>query len=283
MSDYKNSKWASEILKLQNEEGSWGYFHTLGKQGKTPITTEQALRRLLILGYNINDEPIQRCVSYMNDCLLGKKQIPDRREKLHDWDIITKLILSTWIRKFTKDCYAANKIADIWTDIISYAFVDEVYNHDKYVEAYENAFGIKPKGGRLVDFVNFYQISLISDCLDERTESVVIDYILSHNSGIYYIYESRLSVLPETFEGKKASRYIGAIELLAEYKKSRSKLNFVIKWLNENKNENGKWDMGKTANDKIYFPLSNSWRQISTREADCTYRIEKLIRKISTG
>ena len=29
------------------------------------------------------------------------------------------------------------------------------------------SFQIKPRGGRLVDFVNFYQVSIISDCLDE--------------------------------------------------------------------------------------------------------------------
>jgi hypothetical protein len=281
MSDYKNSKWASEILGLQNENGLWGYFHTLSEPGKTPITTEQALRRLFVLGYSIIDEPIQKCVSYMNDCLLGKKQMPDRREKIHDWDIFTNLMLSTWIRKFTKDCDSANKIADIWANIISSAFVDGAYNHEKYIAAYQSASGIKPKGGRLVDFVSYYQISLISDCLDERIESVVFDYILNHDSGIYYIYDTCLSVLPETFESKKASRYLGAIELLAKYKKSKGKLSFVIEWLNANKNENGKWDMGNTVNDKVYFPLSDNWRQKSIREADCTYRIEKLIREVS--
>jgi len=70
--------------------------------------------------------------------------------------------------------------------------------------------------------VNFYQVSLISDCFDERIESAVFDYILNHNSGIYYIYDSCLSVLPETFESKKASHYPGAIELLAEYKKAKA-------------------------------------------------------------
>jgi hypothetical protein len=281
MSDYKNSKWASEILNLQREDGSWGYFHTLSEPGKTPITTEQALRRLYILGYSIADEPIQKSVAYMNDCLLGKKQIPDRREKLHNWDIFTQLMLSTWIRKFTKDCDPANKIADIWANIISLAFADGGYNHDKYVAAYEEAFGIKPRGGRLMDFVNFYQVSLVSDCLDEPIESLVFDYILNHDTGIYYIYESRLSDLPEAFESKKASRYLAAIELLVNYKKSKGRLSFVVDWLNENRNENGKWDMGSTVKDKVYFPLSDNWRKRTSREADCTYRIEKLLWHIS--
>lgn len=281
MSDYKNSKWARQILELQKEEGLWGYFHTLSEPNKTPITTEQALLRLYILGYSIEDEPIQRCVSYMNECLLGKKQMPDRREKLHDWDIFTNLMLSTWIRKFTKDCDAANKIADIWADVISSAFADGAYDHEKYAKAYKSAFGIKPKGGRLVDLVNFYHVSIISDCLDERTEAAVFDYILNHQFGIYYIYGNRLSVLPESFESKKASRYLAAIELLAKYKRNKGKLSFVIEWLNGNRNENGKWDMGSTVKDKVYFPLSDDWRQKNTREADCTYRIEKLIREVS--
>ena len=45
---------------------------------------------------------------------------------------------------------------------------------------------------------------------------------------------------------KKASRYLAAIELLVNYKKSKGKLSFVVDWLNENRNENGKWDMGST-------------------------------------
>ncbi len=70
---YKNSKWAKEILCLQYDEGMWGYFHTLSEPRKHPVTTEQALRRLQILGYTIDDEPIQKAVEYMNDCLIGYK------------------------------------------------------------------------------------------------------------------------------------------------------------------------------------------------------------------
>lgn len=44
--------------------------------------------------------------------------------------------------------------------------------------------------------------------------------------------------------------------------------------------DDGKWDMGKMVNDKIYFPLSHDWRRKEIREADCTERIEKIIRKL---
>jgi hypothetical protein len=100
MTDYRNSKWAAEIIELQKDDGSWGYFHTLSNPSKrNKITTEQAIRRLEILGYTINDKPIAKVVSYMQDCLTMKKELPDRREKVHNWDIFTSLMLSTWIKK----------------------------------------------------------------------------------------------------------------------------------------------------------------------------------------
>ena len=185
---FKDGKWANAIIKLQKPDGSWGYFHTLSEPKKAPMTTEQALRRLSILGYTIEDGCIARAVSYMNDCLIGEKQTPDRREKLHDWDIFTSLMLSTWIRRFTKDNPAANKVAEKWVMLIKTAFTGSVYDHAAYVSAYLDIFMMKPNGGCLLDFVNFYQVSLISDCLDEKTEAAVFDYILSHENGIYYIY-----------------------------------------------------------------------------------------------
>jgi hypothetical protein len=274
---YKDSIWAKEIIARQNREGSWGFFHTLSEPRKYPITTEQALRRLQNLGYTIDDEPIEKAVSYMSDCLAGKKQIPDRREKLHDWDIFTNLMLSTWIRRFTNDIDKANLVAETWSNIITYAFLKGKYIHDEYVNAYETAFGMKPRGGRLVDFVSFYQVSLISNQLDESTESKVFDYILDKEDGIYYIYDRCLSVLPDSFISKQASRYLGAIELLSSYRNNISKLKFVTDWLKRNQNQHGYWDMGSGVKDNIYFPLSNTWRKKKNREMDCTNRIKKLL------
>ena len=217
---YKDSIWAKEIIMSQNREGSWGYFHTLSEPNKYPITTEQALRRLQILGYTIDDEPIQKAVSYMSDCLAGKKQTPDRREKLHNWDIFTDLMLSTWIRRFTNKINKANSVAETWANIVTQAFSKGEYLHADYVNAYVSAFGMMPRGGRLVDFVSFYLVSLLADQLDESTESKVFNYIMNNEDGIYYVYGQRLSVLPPTFTSKQASRYLGAIEIISLYRRN---------------------------------------------------------------
>ena len=278
---HKDTKWAKEIIALQEDDGKWGWFHSLSQFYSSPITTEQALRRLLYLGYTIEDDCIKKAVSYMNDCLIGKREIPDRREKLHDWDIFTSLILAAWIRIFTKDNLNANAVAQKWSEIISTAFANGEYNHETYVKAYHEVLGLKPNGGRLIDFVNFYPISLLNDYLDEKTEAAFVEFILNKETGIYYIYDRKVYTLPDAFKSKNASRFLGAIELLSKYKTGKMKLQFVVDWLESNKNQYGKWDMGSSVNDKVYFPLSDNWRKKDTREADCTERVSNLINNLS--
>ena len=277
---HKDGKWAKSIIALQEPDGKWGWFHSLSQFYDAPITTEQALRRLERLGYTIEDECIQKAVMYMDDCLVGKNTIPDRREKLHNWDIFTSMMLATWIRRFTLDNSNANKVAKQWADIVSCAFAGGSYNHGDYATAYQENFGIKPNGGRFVDFVSFYPISMLADSLDYGTEETLLDYVLSKEDGIYYVYDKKLTTLPCSFESREASRYLGAVELLSKYASAKGKLQFVVDWLNANRNIHGKWDMGKTANDKVYFPLSDDWRKQEIREADCTERIDNLLREL---
>lgn len=279
---HKDGKWARHIISLQEDDGKWGWFHSLSQFYNSPITTEQALRRLERLGYTIEDATIQKAVSYMDDCLTGKRTIPDRVEKLHDWNIFSSMILATWIRRFTPDNQNANKIANQWASIISHAFANGIYDHKEYITAYQDTWGIRPNGGRLIDFVSFYPISMLRGCLDRQAENALVYYVLNKEDGIYYIYDKKLAQLPCCFESRETSRYLGAIELLAEYQYAREQLAFVADWLIGQKNENGTWDLGKTANDKVYFPLSDDWRKESTREADCTERIGALLRTISS-
>lgn len=274
---HKNGKWAKNIIALQEPDGKWGWFHSLSQSYDSPITTEQALRRLERLGYTIEDACIQKAVMYMDDCLTGKNSIPDRREKLHDWDVFTSMMLATWIRRFTLDNPNANAIAKQWAEIITSSFAEGVYDHNAYILAYHETFGMKPDGGRLVDFVNFYPISMLTNCLDRSTETALVDYVLFKEDGIYYVYDKALSTLPLRFESREASRYLGAIELLSNYASAKGQLHFVADWLLDNRNSNGKWDMGKTVNDKVYFPLSDDWRKQKTRETDCTERITALL------
>ena len=275
---HKDGKWAKQIISLQDSEGKWGCFHSLSQFYDASMTTEQALRRLEILGFTIEDPCIQKAVSYMIDCLEGRKAIPDRWEKVSDWDVFSNLILATWIRRFISDCDPANEIAGKWSKVVTAAFAHGSYDEVSYEAAYRDI--LEPKYGRINGFSMFYPVSLLYGCLDTKTERAMLQYLLQRESGIYYIYDRKLSDLPEYFASREASRYLGAVELLSGYSTARYYLGFVVDWLLTHRNTRGKWDMGSSVKDKVYFPLSDDWHRRDIREADCTQRIDKLLSKL---
>lgn len=277
--DCKIGKWAQQILALQQPDGSWGQFHSMSKTNGYALTTEQALTRLQRLGFTIQDDCIQKAVIYMEHCLKGELFIPDPREKLHDWDIFTSLMLAARIRLFAEECEAANATAQQWADILTAAFRTGEYNHEHYLAAYRAAFGQTPpkKAGRLVDFVHFYPIALLPGFLDAETEAAAVRHILQHEGGLYYIYEKPLHRLPETFASLQASRFLAAIELLARWPAAKEQLSFVKDWLLQNRDADGGWDMGAAAKDNLHFPYADSWRRAEVRRADCTRRIRRLL------
>jgi hypothetical protein len=277
---FKDGKWAKEILDLQYQNGSWGYFHTLSKPtSKQPLTTEQALRRLEILGYTINDKPIQKAIKYLQNCLSGKDNIPDRAEKQLDWEKFRDLMISTWIKRFIPDDKCVNDLSKKWAKIVEGSFVDNEFNQNNFDLLFYKVL-CYDKTKKSIRFMTFYPISLVSNNLSKDIEPVFFKHILNYDKGItYFNYAKPLNILPQHFESKETSAYIREIELLTEYKNINCKkqLIFVKKWIQNNKINDNEWDMGKEAKDGIYFPLSDSWKLKEDRIKDCSYKINQLL------
>lgn len=273
---------ARRIMEKQLPDGSWGQFHSLSMQARREkgITTEMALRRLQNLGFTMQDACIRRAVAYMDACLHGENNIPDPREKTHDWDAFTQMMLATWIRRFTQENPAANAVAHTWADILTAAFAGEVYDPTAYCTAFAKSFGHPPRGGRFVDFVSFYPVSLTAGLLDAQTEKKVIRYVLQHPQGMYYICDGPLNKTPDVFASVQTVRWLYAMELLAEHPGAKAQLGFVKEYLLQNRDADGMWDLSSAAKDGVTFPLSDSWRKAETRKADCTARILRLMKKL---
>jgi hypothetical protein len=287
MPDYKNGKWAAQLIELQKDDGSWGDFHTLAMptSGKA-IATEQAINRLGRLGFTKDDPPIQKALAYMHGCLADTSKIPDYREKRLDWDIFVELMLAVWIRRFTCDDSLANSIAEKWRVITDAAFQTGRYDPDAYINTFYEV--MKPKYGAVKRHKEvlrpnyYYPVSVLAGEIGENIEKAYFDYVIDSKTGYYYTYQGALAQPPRDFHSKEASRYLAAVELYCEYpnRYCKDKLRFVVDWLNANKNTNGKWDMGAAVKDGTCFPLSDSWRTAELRERDCTYRIENIIRAL---
>ena len=284
MSDYKNGKWAKKIIELQKDDGSWGYFHSLAMPTSgNAITTEQAINRLRRLGFTKEDEPIQKALAYMHNCLANTSLMPDPREKRMDWDIFIELMLSAWIRKFTDEDALANDASKKWRTVVEAAFQNGQYDPDVYIntlyELMKPKYGTVKRHKELLRIDYYYPISLLAGEIDERIERAFFDYTMDSETGYYYGFVGSVLHPPSDFCSKEASRYLSAVELYCDYpnRYCKEKLKPAIDWLNANRNANGRWDMGAGVKDGTYFPLSDSWRTAELRETDCTYRIEKII------
>lgn len=283
MAEYKEGRWARELLARQSEDGLWtNYFHTLSfPVTSKEMTTEQSLRRLYHLGFTLEDEVIARTVAVLDAALAGDRQLPDRREKVIDWDVFTDLMLATWVRVFTQKSERANAVALTWARILDAGYASGAFSEPDYRAAYTAVFGQPPKGARFIDPFSFYTVSLPSGLLSDDTRRAALRHLLARPGGIYYVAGGPLSQTPD-FASKAAVRYLNAIELLAPYvdKNSDHDLLFVRDWLNENRLPDGRWDMGPAARDNVSFPLSDSWRQKNARIDDCTHRISRLYERL---
>lgn len=279
--EHKAGKWATKILAERHEDGMWGNFHTLSRPVKgRPITTEQAIRRLYRLGYSIEDEVIKNVVDRMVLCIRDQQKIDNYFEKTHDWRLFEKLMLSAWIRIFDSQNPYALEVARGWGDIVEKAFARGTYCREDDIEAFTKQHGRRPQSGFETGFGMFYHAVLLQGVLTPKTERMFLDYYLSKQDGMYYIYDKRLNQVPGEFASRGASCYLAAMEVLAGYETAKEKLSFVIEWLNDNKDENGQWDFGPKANDGVYFPLSDTWRKAEDRKRDCTERVNRFLNKL---
>ncbi len=273
------SKWVLDIVNHQWNDGSFGQFHSLSQYSSSPITTEQALRRLLILGLDKEDEPIQKVLHYMERYLLGEIDLRDYKEKKHDWSLLTRLFVSTWILKIDKTNSHALKIAENWAKIVSYAFINGDFDEKSYKEAYYEVHQSDRKK-YMWGLKNFYVVSILSGILSEVISSRFINYIIKSNNGIYYVYDRCLNHYPKEFKSKLTSRFIHAYEVLSDYPSVKKEFKGFVKWIKAQVLSDGFWDMGQNVKDKVQFPLSRSWRKPLYRKIDCTVRIQRILYKI---
>ena len=279
---FKEGKWARQIIDLQNEDGSWGtYFHTMAVPvKKTQLTTEQALRRLWILGFDKGDRVIKRTLNYMRSCLLGERKVDDYSEITHDWPLFTQLMLSAWVRVFDSGDHLANSFSKRWAKVIEASFQSQEFDESVYLRKYADEFGKRTRGARELDPTSFYHVVLLRDMLSSEIEAKYLEHILAKPDGVYYVYANAVSQTPKVFASKETSRYLTLLLLLSEYGLFGMKFGFIRQWINANKDETGQWDLGIAAKDGVIFPRSDSWRTAADRAADCTDEITLLLNRL---
>lgn len=276
--DLLSAKWVKVITDQQCEDGSWDRFHTLSADSKTRISTENAIRRLLLLGLDIQDEPIRKVFAYMGAYLKEELDYRDRKEGLSDWKELMQLFTAAWMLNIDSRSKMAGRIADKWAELITRSFTGITFDFGEYSKAFLDIFHVKA-GKRVWDIESFHIVSIIKGRISPETEKKFVEYILSNEKGIYYVGNGRgaLSNVPENFMSRETSRYLFAHLLLADYPYYRNNCGFVVDWLMKNRGEEGLWDLGPKVKDHVFFPYSDSWRNPVNRKIDSTLYVQKYL------
>lgn len=245
-----------DLIKNQKQDGSFGAFHSMSKGNQ--ITTEKALNRFFYLGLDKNNPVVEKTLSYVKKCFDGELEIPDRKEKVLQWDVFEKLMFGAWLVFFNVEHDRVKNLQLIWADIIRESVKDGKFNVDLYKTNYQRSFGKLKSGQRVIDPTSFYMVNFLRNQLDEYTSMAYFEHIME--KGIYYIYNKNLYELPKVFDNKNTIFYLLAIRFAASYARNGEKLNFVKRWLCDNLAQDGFWHMENVKTDGIIFPTSSSWR-----------------------
>ena len=190
-------------------------------------------------------------------------------------------MLAAWMRLFVPDDALAFPIAMMWAEIITLSFKDGVFDEAAYANEYRKRIPVLHYGERLIAISQFYMVNLLKGLLDPETERRFVDHIINNPGGMYYVYDKRIADLPVSFESRQTSSWLAALEHIAGYSCAKVKLSYAVKWILEHKDTNGEWDMGASAKDGVYFPVADSWRRPEDRKADCTARVNSLLKLLS--
>lgn len=208
-------------------------------------------------------------MAYMESYLRGEIELRDRVEKKHDWTLLTRLFVSTWLLKFDRENKLARAEAEKWAAVVTAGFKGHAFDYDAYLKAYKRL--LQPETGKSIwGIQNFYVVSLLSNELTRPVQEKFLNYIMSDEEGIYYIYDGCLQTCPSAQNAKQTLRFINAHELLSVYEEYPKHAGYMQTWLNEMKTETAVWDLGAKAKDGVQLPLSESWRKKRNREIDCT-------------
>lgn len=264
-----------DLALRQNHDGGFGRFHSMSSDSS--VTTEKALRRFLFLKLDKDYSIVKKCLEYLKRCLYKEIIVPDRREKVINWDVFEELMFSTWLNIFKVNDEKVTSIQSVWKSVIENSIVDNKFNFKEYKKQYRLMFG--EKGLREICPSSFYMVCLLTNKLSQNAKQAYFEYIMEQ--GIYYIYDKNLYEFPSIFDSKNTIYYLFAIKLISPYANSKDELNFVKTWISKNSSFDGYWDMPNLKPDGIVFPRADNWKKYENKLEDVNNFINEVLFALS--
>jgi len=281
----KKSKWVCLLQNTQQADGTWGRFHTRDTRLKQPFpTTEIAITIALDTGLDKNDPIVHKALGRILDYVDGKTSWPDPAEK-HD----NPLAWLVWVQHFSAAVVAQidqyhpslGKFWSLWAEALKAAFHSETYDRKREIEALNTLLKCRMKDP--VPFHKKYPLLILSATdqrLPERLERMLLSFVMNSPTGIYYVYDRKISLLP-AIHSKGFWSWVRAQKMLSRFRLWRELSEDAVNWIWDQRTKEGFWDSGSKTARMPYssFPLSESWRRPENRIIDCSVELLTLLSK----
>ena len=279
----KSSRWIKILQDSQWEDGTWGRFHTQDTKVKQPIpTTESGIRIALDSGLDKESPILQNSIDFIVDHIDGRAEWRDWPEK-HDnpaaWFIVTPYLSAANLALIDNEHPKLGNFRNTWVTIAATAFASGTYDREVEIQTSNRIMNCERK--ELAAFHNMYSLILLSatrERLRPSLERLILEYVMSKPDGIYYLYDRKLSEMPDV-RAKKFWIWLYTQLLLSRFPLWHEYAGSFVAEIWAQRDGQGFWDFDKGIGRKPYtpFPLSESWRGRGNRTIDCSVVVLKLL------
>lgn len=274
-----------ELYETQEENGTWGRFHTQDSAIKKRfVTSECAIERALALGLDLESPLLRRTVGFLTAHIAGQAAWSDPPEK-HDnpqlFPYFTRLVSAANLALIDTRHPMLDEPRGIVVEMLKIAFRSGAYRAEDEITARTEVTGIvsKTSGSFLLCKYGLLLLSSTGRALPQELEDCLLDYVFHRPNGVYYMYDHNLSnYLP--IDSPKFAGWLATHDLLSRFPGWKRHGEQVIEWIWSQRNADGFWDFGSRAYKGYYFPLSTDWRRKEDRVIDCTVRVLALLNRL---
>jgi len=265
----------------QKPDGGWGGFHSRSELPRRMIaSTEVGVERAVALGLDQSHPILRKASRYIIDIMEGHRRFPDRHEKNDRWQTGMRLFLASTLSLI----HPSNPVLDadrrLWCEIAARTFQSGKYDEQDEIEAHAELTGASVRHSYLV-LNNRYSLNILGsvrELLPSKIEKSLLDWLWKRDDGIGYLGVSLGEVPPHARAGP-FDRWFSSLELLAScFSLWRHNSNQIMRWLWNQRDENGFWDFGPSPSHICHFPLSGNWKRRRNRVFDWTTRALIILR-----
>lgn len=274
------SKWVTEVLAAQQENGTWGRFHSEDTKEKHKFrTTELALRRCKVLGLDHHHERIQKSIRYMEAVLQKQVEWSDRSEKPDSWLVAVEVITAATLSQFAPRHPLLAPVIEKWVEIARSSITPQGYSESGELAAQRRVHHIQSNFHYLLTKYSLQLLSCQPGLLSPELEEALVPWAWSKPDGIGYFKRIQLTQMPSGSAYPQVKTPLEVAELLSGFRSSKAVCEPFLQWLWERRYAQGLWDFGEKGGEIIEYPLSEDWRERQKRSIDYTTRILCILKR----